>query len=406
MMPKFNAKEIHFLKSDDPLSPPETYLSDLVFSKPDALANLEQRLTSDREREDNFVCAILQIPERETEEEQDQASQICETGLDALLNKNRGIWEALDHRTFALVYWDFKQKKKALRVLDTIIENISSGLKADVLCGLSWFPHREDADLDCLSNALKALDHAAFFGKDHRQEFDAVSLNISGDRRYQSGDCRTAVAEYKAGLALEPKNVNLLNSLGVCHGVMGDVELAAGYFEKALALNPNEIMVIYNMALIHQINELEDKAVLFLRKAHGIDPEVFEVELLLGHLMHKAGKTDQALPHLDRAIELNTQSGAALTVKGDILLEQEKPAEAGKLFGEAVKRNPGNARAISGYAISMALQKKNLSIALSFARESVTLDPGSPLFQERLETIEQLCNVQDTATAGEEIKSA
>ena len=96
--------------------------------------------------------------------------------------------------------------------------------------------------------------------------------------------------------------------------------------------------------------------------------------------------------HVETAIRVNTESSMALTVKGDILLSQDDLAGAGKAFGEAVKRSPGNARAISGYAIAMAKQNKNLNIALSFARESVALDSKSTLYRERLETIQAICD--------------
>jgi hypothetical protein len=44
-----------------------------------------------------------------------------------------------------------------------------------------------------VTNAEKALDHAGFFGPGTITGFDAVSLNISGDRRYQAGDIAGAI---------------------------------------------------------------------------------------------------------------------------------------------------------------------------------------------------------------------
>ncbi|MCG8532304.1 MAG: tetratricopeptide repeat protein, partial [Desulfovibrionales bacterium] len=166
-------------------------------------------------------------------------------------------------------------------------------------------------------------------------------------------------------------------------------------FEKTLALNPSEIMVIYNMGLIHQINHQPEKAILFLRKAHGIDPQIFEVELLLGHLLFKNKNHQDALPHLEKAAQLKPESSLALTIKADILLEQEELQRAGQIYGRAIKNRPGNARAISGYALSMALQGKNMGIALSFARESTLLDPESKLFRTRLNTIKALAEQKE-----------
>ena len=54
-----------------------------------------------------------------------------------------------------------------------------------------------------LQNACKALDHGAFFGPDACVVFDAISLNISGDRFYQSGDLNAAIDEYHFALTLD-----------------------------------------------------------------------------------------------------------------------------------------------------------------------------------------------------------
>ena len=43
-------------------------------------------------------------------------------------------------------------------------------------------------------------------------------------------------------------------------------------------------MVIYNIGLLHHIDGEQEKALMYLQKAHGIDPDVFEVELLLGQM--------------------------------------------------------------------------------------------------------------------------
>ncbi len=66
--------------------------------------------------------------------------------------------------------------------------------------------------------ALKALDHAAFFGPGHAVEFDGLTLNICGDRLFQLKNIDAAITEYEKGLSIAPADMNLLNSLGVASG--------------------------------------------------------------------------------------------------------------------------------------------------------------------------------------------
>ena len=397
MIPKFTSKEIHFLKtdSDADICPPDTFLSDILHEPTLEFDTLCQRMATTMEDKNAFVASVFQVDTSLSVDQRDKVNQIFESCFNSLMDKERGIWERLDDFSFALAYWDFDTIQKARRILITLQETISTTLETPVKLGTCFFPAWDFNRDEILANAVKALDHAAFFKGGHHQEFDATSLNICGDRRYQVGDHDRAILEYEKGLEMEPKNVNLLNSLGVCFGVMGELEKAGEIFEKTLALNPSEIMVIYNMGLIHQINHQPEKAILFLRKAHGIDPQIFEVELLLGHLLFKNKNHQDALPHLEKAAQLKPESSLALTIKADILLEQEELQRAGQIYGRAIKNRPGNARAISGYALSMALQGKNMGIALSFARESTLLDPESKLFRTRLNTIKALAEQKE-----------
>jgi tetratricopeptide (TPR) repeat protein len=310
-------------------------------------------------------------------------------------DNRRGIWEALDDRTFVLVFWDYKTRKKAMDLLGSLKTTITQALKTDLLAGLAWFPFQDGSRSEVFANALKALDHAAFFGFGHTQQFDGISLNISGDRLYQLGQHDAAIREYEKGLVLAPKDINLMNSLGVCYGVTGDLEKAKAWFESALDINPKEIMVLYNLGLTCQVQEDTDKAVLFLRKAHGIDSRIFEVELLLGHLLFQAKKPDAALPHLETAIQVNSRSSMAFRIMGEIYLARQEPDQAETAFNTAVKLNPLDPAALSGYAVAMTMKNRNLKIALTFAEKSVALAPGNTEFQERLALVKQALDGND-----------
>ena len=411
MIHKFSSKEIHFLKAESdghPIRPPETFFSDLLQTLPVQIKKIETRLASAQIPGEDFICAVIKVSESASEQTKEKAKDIFEACFHSILDKERGLWESLDDTSFALVFWDYVKEENGSRLISLLKEKISTALKTDILMGVATFPFHDFERSDILGNALKAIDHAAFFGDNHMIYFDAVSLNISGDRLYQLGNYEKALQEYQRGLKGDPKNINLINSLGVCYGVMGEIAQAQKEFEKAIAINPREVMVIYNIGLIHRINEDEDKAILYLKKAHGINQNVFEIELLLGHLLFKQERWDRALPYLEAAANLNPDSSMAFRMKGEIFLDKldkKDPQKAGAEFNRAVKLNPSDAISLSGYAQAMALQEKNLKIALSFANKSVALEPANPLFQNRLKQIQEICDALETNQANT-IKSA
>ncbi len=401
MTNKFSSKEIHFLKTDSDdfdINPPEKYFSDLIWEKTIQIQTFENRILKDGTPKKKILCAVIQISNKVKSNKkpksiQEKSNKIFEETFNSIFKnkkggKKRGIWESLSNTSFIIAFWDYKNDEKASQLIISLKEKISAALKANILIGIAKFPYHDFSKSHVLGNALKAIDHAAFFGPDTLIHFDATSINISGDRLYQLNKCELALKEYQKGLEIEPDNINLINSLGVCFGVIGELEKAKLEFEKAIKISPNELMVIYNIGLLNQIEGDLDKAIIYLRKAHGINSIVFEVELLLGSLLIKKDRPGLAMPHLETAGRINGESGLAFRMKGEIYLRDKLPEKAGLEFNKAIKINPGDAVSLSGYARSLDLQNKNLNIARSFAENSINLEPDNKLFQKRLRTIQ------------------
>lgn len=392
MTNKFFSKEIHFLKteSDDfTIQAPETYLSDLLLKKTDKIKKFENKLSRTKIADKKFVCAVIQISSDSSEFVEKNTKDLFEKTFNLVFDNISGIWESLTQTLFVITFWDFGKDKKASELVLLLKKKISRNLDADTCIGAANYPFKNFSKPHTFANAIKALDHAAFFGKNAYINFDATSLNICGDRLFQLSKSDKAIVEYKKGIEIEPDNINLINSLGVCYAVMGDLDKAQLEFDKALELNPEELMVIYNIARIYQIKKDTDKAITLLRKAHDIDPDVFEVELLLGQLLFQKSDNDRAMSHLEKAGTINSKSGLACRIKGQIHLMNSLFEKAGQEFNQAVKLNPSDAVSLSGYAKTMELQEKNLKIALTFAKNSVALEPDNSLFKERLRTLQE-----------------
>lgn len=403
---KFSSKEIHFLKSetdDHKITPPADYFCDLILSETEPLLRFEKRLEETEIPGESFLCAIMKISKDISDVLKEKIKTTFEDTFNQFLEHERGLWEYLGKMSFIFAYWDYTSETKASELIVSIKERLSAALKTDILIGVSKYPYHDFNKLQTCENALKAIDHAAFFGQDTLIHFDQVSLNISGDRFYHLNQFELAKKDYIKGLEIKPKDINLINSLGVCHGITGELEQAKIEFEKAMKLNPKEAMVVHNIGLLHQIDGDLDKAVIYLKKAHSLDENIFEVELLLGFLLLSQDKTELALPHIDKALSINNQSNAAHRMKGEVLLDGKHYNQAAQSFNQAIKSNPSDAVSLSGYAQCLEVVDKNLTIARSFAKKSISLDPGNSLFKERLARIQAKIDIIENTN---QIKSA
>ena len=395
MPAKFTSKEIHFLKTDSEQSElqlPERYFSDLLLTKPSLFGTFNKKLKDLAPPEEPFLCAALHLRAKDSDDTQKNAKKVFQAAFKKLVSPGQSTWKSLDDTAFILGLRGYENEEQAANIISQLKESLAQNPYFDVLIGTAMFPCLKYPQTKIPANALKALDHAAFFGPGALVSFDALSLNISGDRLYHLKHYNLAIKEYKEGLKMKPDDSNMLNSLGVCFAITGELKKAKNAFNAALKakkVKHDELMSIYNIGLLHHVEGETDKAMDYFKKAHKIDDSVFEVELLLAYLFFKKREYKGAMPYLYAAQKLNPASGMVFRIMGEILLDENDPEKAAFQFHNAIKRNPSDAVSLSGYARCLELMDKNLTIALTFAQKSLDLDPDNPLFQERLESLSE-----------------
>jgi tetratricopeptide (TPR) repeat protein len=262
--------------------------------------------------------------------------------------------------------------------------------------GIALFPCGDFKKSETPLNACKGLRHTRFFGPNSATFFDSASMNISGDIFYEEGDLARAVKEYRRGLGLAPENVNLLNSLGVAYAQMNRYRQAMPFFEKVLTIDPENFMALYNLGYAHlEFSDTAGAVACFTRALAG-DEQNFDLLLQLGKLYCRTGKFREAAELLARAELLDT--------------EGRNPAGQGRLcfylglackgLGErqqaiihlqrAVQCNPQDARAISLLGELYGVEGQGEEIALSLCRQAVELDDSQSEHWRRLGSIQWL----------------
>jgi Flp pilus assembly protein TadD len=235
-----------------------------------------------------------------------------------------------------------------------------------------------------LENARKALWHTGFFGSNTQTLFDAVSLNISGDRLYERGRVEEAVGEFRRALTLDPHNANVRNSLGVCYAQMGKFQQAVAEFSRVIGLEPNDFMSRYNLGCALLSLKREAEAEQALSRAADLEPDNPTVYFQLAKLCTQQNRLEEALIHLRRTVDLKPNWAQAWRLLGECLLGRDDGVAAMNSFKKALKINGKDAGALSGLAVAYGRVEANLEIALSLARRSVELEPDNALFIKRL----------------------
>ncbi|MBW1989347.1 MAG: tetratricopeptide repeat protein [Deltaproteobacteria bacterium] len=303
--------------------------------------------------------------------------------LARVCGKTAGFWGVLEGGILGAVL-PGKPKSKAVKAADSLRKKVRARHRGSVSVGVAVYPTADYTRPEILQNTLKALDHAEFFGPDQSVVFDAVSLNVSGDKLYQEGDLEGAMAEYERALVLDPKETNVINSLGVCHAVKGDYGRAMECFIQAKKLDKKDVMAPYNMGMIHLLAGRAKEALKLLAEAEAIEPGVFEVLLATGRAHLAKGDAATAREWLQKAVDASPTSWAGHKHLADCLVELGELKEAARSYERVLRIHPNDAPSLSALAEVYDRLGENPDIALSFSRQSVELEPDNGLFRFRL----------------------
>ena len=303
--------------------------------------------------------------------------------LDGVCQEEKAFWGVIDAGLLA-AYFPDKNGSQAFVLVRQIQRMLKEKNRKTITAGIAAFPTITYHKADILNNAVKALDHATFFGPDSAVIFDGISLNISSDKLYEKGEIQGAIEELQTALKLDPSNVNVHNSLGVCYGLLGKHEPAIEEFKTAISLEPDEYMALYNLGLVYTLTEKRDRALEMFLKADKINGEAYEVAFQTGKLYLELDNPEKARQYLERAAELEPQSGAVYRYLGDCHAANNVPREAIAAYRKAIKLNPQDAASMSALGCLFGAQGENPEITLMFCRESVGLAPDNGLFRFRL----------------------
>ncbi|MDR1396462.1 MAG: tetratricopeptide repeat protein, partial [Desulfarculales bacterium] len=246
--------------------------------------------------------------------------------------------------------------------------------------GVSYYPCLDFAPGQLLDNAAKSLTHAEFMEPGSVVACDAVSLNIYADSLFSEGLLAEAAAEYERALRLNPGELNVLNSLGVCYARLNRAGQAHAMFRRAQQTAPDDYMAYYNEAydLMARDREGWPEAERLLRHCLSLQPGHPDVLFQLGRVAQNQGQFNQALDYYQQAQASPRCPGGVYRYLGEVLSLSAKLREAEEAFKKAVKFNSADAISLNHLA-SLYLQRgANLEIALSLAKRAWELDPERP----------------------------
>jgi tetratricopeptide (TPR) repeat protein len=158
-----------------------------------------------------------------------------------------------------------------------------------------------------------------------------------------TGDINEAIKEYKAALALDPQNMDVMLELGSAYRRAKLFAEARELYEKLIAANPNNASAYGNLGNVDMDEGNIEAAVANYEKAavHSSDKEAASKNFLNAGFQYAArGSYEKALALYLRALEISPDNPLAYTDIGWSMLGMGKTQEAIEAFEKALRLDP------------------------------------------------------------------
>ena len=185
----------------------------------------------------------------------------------------------------------------------------------------------------CASNQKKIQEART---KDPRYQYNVGLVHLN------RGNVDEAIGYLNRALAINPNYYLALNALGLAYFMKGNLQDASSYLQRCLAINPTFSEARNNLGMVYQEQGYLDKAQQEYRMA-AADKNYDSKELPyynLARLYLIEEKYQDALDHVQKAIELNKNLAMAHNLKGTLHERINQFDEAIESYTQAVKIDP------------------------------------------------------------------
>lgn len=148
---------------------------------------------------------------------------------------------------------------------------------------------------------------------------------------------------YRNGLEDLPENPRLLYALGLSLAQQDAVDEALGIFRRLVEADPQNADALNALGYtMTDRTDRHDEALGYIERALALKPDSAAIIDSMGWVLHRKGRTREALPHLQRAFELepNAEIGAHL---GEVLWVLGRKDDARRIWEQARRLDADNA---------------------------------------------------------------
>lgn len=175
----------------------------------------------------------------------------------------------------------------------------------------------------------------------------ADTLNMLGMLEHQAGRPEVAARMLQRAIAADAENPAHYANLGVVLQVLGKQDEAEAQYALALRLKPDHAEALYNFAILLWKTRRLEGARAALAQLVKLKPDDWSAHNALGAVLREMDQLDDAKAHIKRALALNPESVEARSNLGAVLRDEGRLDEARGCLEQAVALGPDHFDALN-----------------------------------------------------------
>ncbi len=211
-----------------------------------------------------------------------------------------------------------------------------------------------------------------------------------------------AVVQMREAAAREPRSAAVHDDLGNLYALQKDWPHAEAAFSEAIRLKPDLAMAHLHLGFVLQAEQKSDPVAEWVQ-AGKLAPEDAGIALIAGKAIADAGKDDEAIPLLERALKLEPKSTVASYQLALSLQRVNRLPEAIQLLQSVVAADGNNADALVNLGLALS-QQHRAKDAVPYLQRALALKPDNATAHQDLAAAYVQINQVDDAIA--ELKAA
>jgi tetratricopeptide (TPR) repeat protein len=174
----------------------------------------------------------------------------------------------------------------------------------------------------------------------------------------------------------------LMAGLGASYA--GNDSTAETLLKKSVALDSTNADAWQALALLYYQKKEFNRMAAVMTTAAELFPQEYRINLFLGLALNQAGRNQEAVKPLEKAVSLKPTDMDALSTLGQVYEALNRYDDAYRIYETALKLDPKNSLILNNYAYSLSERGIELEKARMMAEFAVQLDPNNSAYLDTM----------------------